>query len=988
MRGEYAAFPHPVGTIIQNAQVIRVDPGIGALLALPTDSTSIANEEKFNHILQMDKVLSNNLMSISEYKAASKVCTAYVHISKSMDGVDDKSSKKGKQDRGKPTPKQRTPEALFARHFSINTRIKSLRILNTTNLLDGIASCATAKSIVEAHVLTHGDIVPGTIYRNVPVIQLLDGGGVLVDLGVGTKGIIPAMHLFDKASHGNPDAGGDAVLSGYRQKIRSAKYKDGSLVDVRCLTVDPVSRQCILTAKKTLLTNDIDNPIVEYTPPSLEQGRVAAGFLSRVDDTGVTVTFYNNVHGRVSSRSLAAELGVEDPRLNYTVGDVVAARVVDCERRRHKGDENDGYYYQLKLSLKTVVESTAEKAAPKEEVKSSSTGEEGSKDATGVPLAAGSLLLPKRMKVLQIVSSLGRDDGTFLPGYAVVSVKSKFFTGVSSNGDSIECKLPFDQILDSYGDNLSSPPIELDEIAQKELKVGKRVDKEGLILSVPSGGEPIISLRAALIDTIKNSSSSSDDLAIVCPSPTSNLFMGAYVQGYVTRKDERFGSFVRFLNGLTGLIPKLKKGLDENLYDTILCKVTALDITSSPPKILLKKVSESDISKKKKKIESKSKRSDGTQRQIQVGELVGDVKVADINFARAKVFMSDSSILGSNVRARIHVTMAEPIAVKPKLSKKEKQEKEEHKIGKSHPFYNWKVGDVIKDVRCVAVDSRDGVSYVELANRSEESVLNSSSPIVVSDPSQLSPGSIVSAIITSVSSASTHHGLWVQVCPGISGFIPALELSMDPDVLNDIQSNYKVGTRLSCCVMEKTHPKKMPVHHRLQRDDHDDNTKEHQALELSALLISKDHSKSKQPVFKSTKPQRGEVTVGRINKKMRMQGPPSLMLNLRGGFAGRCCITELSDIDDWVNMPLGKAPSSGDAKIEGDVHKRVVSDSDADHSHDNDDADASDNDEESNRYAKLLCCIHFFRHCTRGTATVNNYILAVKHDGNPIKTCT
>ncbi len=52
----------------------------------------------------------------------------------------------------------------------INTCIPALRILTTSNLVDGIASCTTAKSIVVTHVLTHADIMLGMIYRDVPVI--------------------------------------------------------------------------------------------------------------------------------------------------------------------------------------------------------------------------------------------------------------------------------------------------------------------------------------------------------------------------------------------------------------------------------------------------------------------------------------------------------------------------------------------------------------------------------------------------------------------------------------------------------------------------------------------------------------------------------------------------------------------------------------------------------------------------------------------------
>lgn len=941
--GEYSElYPYTIGTIINNARVIRVDPGIGALLALPPSSYSTdggvneKEQQRWDIAKSMDMALSNHLLDDKEYLSASRVCTAYVHISKSMDNDTASNEKKSKKQQHREH-NARTPEALFARHFALNARIKSLRILSTNNLFDGIASCATAKSIVDAHVLTHADILPGRLYVDVPVLQLLESGGVLVDLGVGTRGIVPSMHLFDKASHGSIDA--DGALSGYRSKIRLTKYKVGNLISVRCLTVDVAGRQCVLTAKKTLLSNDTSDPIVDY--PSIVPGRLVAGFISKVDKTGLTVTFYNNVHGRVSSRSLAAELGVEDPKLNYNVGDVVAARVVDCVRRRDRrtmmDDTNSDdveYYYQLILSLKTVVDNEA-------------TFDEGDKLVTGdspavVPLAAGSLLMPKRMKVLQLISCLRRDDGFFLPGYAIVSIKSKFLSGSLSTNScgSVEFKLPFDQLMDSYGNSLSSPPFELDQIAQKDLTVGKRIDAEGLILSVPGGadGFPVVSLRPSLVDTIKRNGN--DDSSIICPSLKSNIFMGVYVRGYVTRIDNRFGAFVRFLDGLTGLIPKLKKGLDEKLYDTILCKVTALDITSSPPKILLKRASESKIAKKKRKNESNNKVAKELVGGIQVGDIVGDVKVVDMNFARMKVILLNDKN-ANNVRARIHVTMANAPTNKAKLSKKESQFKEEHKIGKAHPFFEWKVGDVIPGARCVAVDNRDGVLYVELCN------VTGPLPQVVGNTAQKSPGCSLSAIITSVSTtSSSHHGLWVQVCPGVSGFIPALELSTNADVLNDLQSNYRVGNRITCCVMEGiNHSKMSPLPHRqrphLQTDDHDDVLKEkHHALDLSVLMLSE--QSSKQSVFCPSKPQRGDVVVGRINTKSKSRFDPlSLMLILRGSFSGRCCITELADVYSWDNMPLGNA-SARDRGGQGQHQQRVVSsDSDA---HDDDNASEDEND--------------------------------------------
>ena len=100
--------------------------------------------------------------------------------------------------------------------------------------------------------------------------------------------------------------------------------------------------------------------------------------------------------------------------------------------------------------------------------------------------------------------------------------------------------------------------------------------------------------------------------------------------------------------------------------------------------------------------------------------------------------------------------------------------------------------------------------------------------------------------------------------------------------------------------------------------------------------------------FKPTKPHRGDLVVGRIHTKSRPIGSPSLMLNLRGNFVGRCCITELVDVDSWENMPLGNAHAAAAASSSKVKAKdsRVVSDSDADHSRENADDDHASGDEE------------------------------------------
>jgi S1 RNA binding domain. len=191
--------------------------------------------------MDIDEEVGENegLKANAIFTAASEIRCAYVHISKAID-VDEK----------------RTPEALFSKTFALNTTIPKLRILSKSNWLENVASCATAESIISSAVLTHSDLIPGTVYKSVPVIATLEGGGVLVQLGgMGVKGFIPATHIFDKTSSGD---------NSYRNKIRMEKYKVGNKVDVRCLEVKPNEKKCIVTAKKSLLTTDLDDPVIDY----------------------------------------------------------------------------------------------------------------------------------------------------------------------------------------------------------------------------------------------------------------------------------------------------------------------------------------------------------------------------------------------------------------------------------------------------------------------------------------------------------------------------------------------------------------------------------------------------------------------------------------------------------------------------------------------------------------------------------------------------
>jgi len=831
-----------VGAIINNARVVRLDAGVGALLALPGPEES----------MDVDNENESELYDDPIFKAAARIKCAYVHISKAMDSDN------------------RTPDVVFAKTFSVNTIVPTLRILSTSNWVDNVASCATADSIVSSSILTHMDLQPGAIYRAVPVIANLEGGGVLVQLGgMGIKGLIPASHIFDQA--GSAD-------NAYRNKVRMEKYKVGKKVDVRCLVVNMIEKKCVLTAKKSLLSSDAENPINDYA--TITAGTIATGFISSVTKRGIAVTFYNNVYGKISARKLAEEVGVADPTVDYKVGDVIKVRVQQCTKRTRRNDaEEDSHVLGLSLDisgLSQVLESN---------------------NIMNKIVSPGMIIPDKSMKIVELVPSKkveGREE--FIPGHVLVSVKAKYVSSDESLKGSITCKLPFEQIFDSYDKEATESCRSFDDLVMKVLQVGKKIAQEAVVLATTNAKgfpvTPIVSLKPILIETAKSNAKSmkKSSRQVILPAPQTALYMGAYVQGYCARIDNRYGAFIRFLDNLTAIVPKLKGGLDIDLYETVLCKIVAMDVTNGKaPKILLKRVTST---RREVKV---SGPVNTLVEKLKPGDSLGDVKVDSFNFARAAVTLLDTKFSGCTIKARIHVTMAEamdgtpqsmPILIESDEDVPDNSQ-DEDKITNYHPFHSWEVGGIVKDAHCVAIDVRDGITYIEVSNRTDERD-DEDCPIFVEDPNNVKIGCTVSAIITAVS--KQNKGIWVQVSPGCTGFISGVVVSSDEDVLNNMNKHFMIGGRIKCTVLPN------------QRKE----GKFKQVIRLSALENTK-----------TSKLTRGDIIVGRINRSIKQTRAPAVMLEFPEGRIGRCDITELEEVDDWENMPLGRAKSDGD-EVEND----------------------------------------------------------------------
>jgi hypothetical protein len=311
---------------------------------------------------------------------------------------------------------------------------------------------------------------------------------------------------------------------------------------------------------------------------------------------------------------------------------------------------------------------------------------------------------------------------------------------------------------------------------------------------------------------------------------------------------------------------------------------------------------------------------------INVGDTIEEAIIETLSFHRANLKVLDKKLVHvKNVRTRLHCSMTEtnPFPKEGKIS----TISTEQKITPCHPFFGWTIGDALKNLQVASVSRRDNLWIVEVTNRK----IGQGSAKNVQSAEELSTGDSVSGIVNGYSKS---QGLFIQIAPEVSCFLPGLEISEDINVLNNLQRYFPLGSCLECTVVDKATWKKIRSKFHPDRQHAKDETQ--WGIPFLSLLIQKNGKGI-------IKPRRGDLIVARVNRTFPSAYPPDLMLDLRGGFVGRCCITELEEMDEWNNFPLGrghKAKSQHDSSVDDG---RV---------------DSKDDDISQKRYVYLhLCCI-------------------------------
>jgi hypothetical protein len=550
-------------------------------------------------------------------------------------------------------------------------------------------------------------------------------------------------------------------------------------------------------------------------------------------------------------------MGIAAASEQYAVGDVVSCKVVQVKKKltdksssSYEDEADRRPYYEITLSLRERDDDDVE-----------------SQSQSQVHIATGLVLPAKALRVLELVPAKQKAD-SFVPGYAIVEVRAKDVLQGALEGTMVECKLPFDQLFDTFESDWLVSPQRLHKVAKKILTVGEKINQKSLLLTDPkkssaefvagTGRLTVVSLRPRLIELVENEK----ETELTIPGPDSNIFVGATVAGYVCQIDQRFGAFVRFFDGLTGLVPKLKGGVELPLFETVKATIIAIDVSKTPPKILLGK--------------ARSMRTEGAEKSSQISldtscsvdDVISDAEVTSVESFQAT---ARSQSLPENHQIRIHCTVVPFHKTDDAATNTRSRKGEPH----FHFFRHWNAGMKLPPLKVVSTKKvgqfiRVDVKLTALTSANKETDVIPESLTL----QKLSKGQKVTGIVGDPGD-DENKGIWVMLGPNLSGFLYSHELSEKEEDLNRLWELYPKGTRVTCVVADILHGRHRRVH------------------------LSLCNGNDRTPVV-------GDVVMGRINHKHHGLAKDSVALyvDIKGGFTGRCCITELFDQDEWTNQPL------------------------------------------------------------------------------------
>ena len=178
------------------------------------------------------------------------------------------------------------------------------------SFMDGRFLLSFEQSILKQAFLAIEDVQLGQVISGVVERLVFNSGsitGMLVQIAENITGFVPEMHLAD-----------------VRLQHPEQKYKEGSKVRARVLSIDLEKRQVRLTLKKSLVNSEIS---IWKSFQDIVPGMEALGTIIKVVDSGASVQFYGAVRGFLPISQMS-ESYIQDPTQHFHAGQVVKVHVL------------------------------------------------------------------------------------------------------------------------------------------------------------------------------------------------------------------------------------------------------------------------------------------------------------------------------------------------------------------------------------------------------------------------------------------------------------------------------------------------------------------------------------------------------------------------------------------------------------------------------------------------------------------------------------
>jgi len=513
------------GDILQDLEIVRIDKGFGLLAIYPLNSTEndeVLNDDELSYT--MDDINTNDFSDDNTEKSTHQQPSNYASI------------------------------YILTKNESYEegSKLSQVRILSKTKwIMDDYIEGSIDASILNASIFSYDQLQFGHVYKctitRVYVDTLTNNVKLYVSLGPNLTGIITSQHFYDKG-----------YISSYKLQALVKKYKEGMVLKAKYVNVDDYNNH-YMTIKPSLLksSQQFDN----YN--TLNINDVSVGIVSKKDkNKGIHVMFYNTVHGILPLYDVVAQLG-KDWYDVYDLGDVLKCRIVKIETFPNESR-------RLVLSLNVSAHNKND-------------------DENDVPavVPVGTILEKDVMKVYDVTSKDIK-----------VIIKSKNINNSLSNSEEIVGSIPFNQLFDT-----NSTIDEIEDLVKELYPIGTRIQSKGVVLENKTNDMTavlpyvIISLRSSFIHTmeINNSDDESDSdddevdddaesvtnekksTTILLPSSYAQCTKNTLLIGCIYNIDERYGTFIKYLNGITGFIPK-KTNFNGVVNNTIVGQVLTIDV--------------------------------------------------------------------------------------------------------------------------------------------------------------------------------------------------------------------------------------------------------------------------------------------------------------------------------------------------------------------------------------------------------------------------